>query len=68
MHFSYCTADHLFARDVLKIGPSGFGVLMGTFGTGAVVAGLLVAFLGTLITRAVYVMRFVFVFVGDGGD
>ena len=55
----------VFARDILKIGAPGYGVLMGAFGTGAVISGLLVAFWGNAAGREKYVMRFVFVFVAS---
>ena len=33
----------VFARDVLNVGSSGFGIMVGAFGAGAVFAGILVA-------------------------
>jgi MFS family permease len=38
----------VYARDVLDVGESGFGILMAAFGLGALVGGLGLAFIGTV--------------------
>ena len=47
----------IFARDVLKIGASGLGVLIGSFGVGAVLAGISIAVLGDFPKKGLWVMR-----------
>jgi MFS family permease len=53
----------VFARDILKIGASGFGILVGSFGVGAVIAGVLVALLGDFQGKGRFVVRSMFLFV-----
>jgi MFS family permease len=55
----------VFARDVLKIGASGLGVLIGSFGTGAVLGGILVAVLGDFPSKGLWVMRAFMLFVAS---
>jgi MFS family permease len=38
--FSYAVLMPVFARDIIKAGPSGFGFLMSAIGIGAIIAGL----------------------------
>ena len=54
----------VFARDILKVGASGYGVCMGAFGLGAVTAGTLVAILSDFHGKGLFVVRSVFLFVG----
>ena len=44
----------LFARDVLKVGASGYGFLMTVMGVGAVIGGVTVAGLGNLMAKGHY--------------
>jgi MFS family permease len=53
-----------FARDVLRVGSSGYGVLVASFGAGAVLAGIIVAILGDFHGKGRYVVQSVFLFVG----
>jgi MFS family permease len=52
----------VFARDVLLIGSSGLGLLIGVLGAGAVMGGLRVAFLGDFPGRERFVINNAFVF------
>jgi len=54
----------VFARDILKVGSSGFGVMVSAFGAGAVFAGILIALLGDFRGKGRFVVRSVFLFVG----
>src|SRR5882762_7258784 len=53
----------VFARDILKIGASGLGVLVASFGAGAVMAGVLVAVLGDFVGKGRFVVRSLCLFV-----
>ena len=53
----------VFARDILKVGSSGFGIMVGAFGAGAVFAGILIALLGDFRGKGRFVVRSVFLFV-----
>lgn len=53
----------VFARDILKIGASGLGVLVGAFGAGAVLGGISMAFLGNFSHKGSVVMGSTFMFV-----
>jgi predicted MFS family arabinose efflux permease len=53
----------VFARDVLKVGASGFGVLVAAFGAGAVLAGILAAILGDFRGKGRFVLRSLLLFV-----
>jgi MFS family permease len=53
----------IYARDILKIGSSGFGVLVGLFGAGAVVGAFTVAYRGDFSHKGRFVLNMVFVFV-----
>ncbi len=46
----------VFARDILQVGVRGYGTLVGSFGAGAIVAGLVVAWLGHFKRRGRFVM------------
>ncbi|OGR92517.1 MAG: hypothetical protein A2992_08590 [Elusimicrobia bacterium RIFCSPLOWO2_01_FULL_59_12] len=54
----------VFARDILKVGATGLGILVGAFGAGAVFSGILVAFLGDFRGKGLFVMRSALLFVG----
>jgi MFS family permease len=47
----------VFARDVLTIGASGLGILVGAFGAGAVAGGILVAILGDFHGKGRFVVN-----------
>jgi MFS family permease len=53
----------VFARDILNVGASGFGVLVGSFGAGAVLAGVLIALLGDFQGKGRFVVQAMFTFV-----
>lgn len=53
----------VIARDVLEIGVRGYGILVGSFGAGAIVAGLIVASLGSFQKKGRFVMTSLTVFV-----
>ncbi|MBI1747888.1 MAG: MFS transporter [Acidobacteria bacterium] len=53
----------IFARDILQIGPSGLGLLVGSFGAGAVIGGLTVAFLGNVFDKGRFIMISIFLYV-----
>jgi MFS family permease len=53
----------VFARDILHVGASGFGIMVGAFGAGAVSAGVLVAVLGDFQGKGLFVVRSVVLFV-----
>jgi MFS family permease len=53
----------VFARDILMVGSSGLGLLIGVFGGGAVVAGLRVAFLGDFPGKERFVLNHALLFV-----
>ena len=48
----------LFAKDVLNVGPSGFGFLMASMGAGAVIGGVTMAGLGDLKKKGRYFLLF----------
>lgn len=52
-----------FARDILRLGPSGLGNLMGSFGAGAVMAGFVVAYLGDFHGKERFVIANVYSYV-----
>jgi len=54
----------VFARDILHVGVRGYGVLVGSFGAGAILAGLVVAWLGNFQFKGRFVMTTLFTFVG----
>jgi predicted MFS family arabinose efflux permease len=54
----------IFARDVLHRGVEAFGMLVGSFGAGAIVAGLGVALLGNFQHKGRVVMASLWIFVG----
>jgi MFS family permease len=53
----------VFARDVLRAGATGYGILVAAFGAGAVAAGVLVALLGDFRGKGLFVLRSVGAFV-----
>jgi MFS family permease len=53
----------VFARDILKEGATGYGIMMGAFGVGAVAAGVLVAILGDFHGKGRFIMRSMCVFI-----
>jgi predicted MFS family arabinose efflux permease len=53
----------VFARDILKIGAAGYGVLVGAFGAGAVLSGILIAFLGDFSGKGRFVLIQMMLFV-----
>ncbi len=53
----------IFARDILQVGPHGLGVMVGAFGLGAILAGILVALLGDFQGKGRFVARNVLLFV-----
>jgi len=53
----------VFARDILKIGASGLGVLVGSFGAGAVLGAFYVAFLGDFNRKGHFVLNMLSLFV-----
>ena len=53
----------VFARDILKIGSSGYGLLLGSFGAGAVVGAFTVAYLGDFRQKGRFVLHMSFLFV-----
>lgn len=52
---NYATLMPAFARDVLKVGPEGLGVLMSAAGLGALVAAIAIAGLGHMFRRGAIV-------------
>ena len=52
----------LYARDILKIGASGLGGLVGSFGAGAVLGAFAVAYQGNMDHIGRFVLRMVFLF------
>src|ERR1039457_6716565 len=53
----------IFARDILKIGASGYGMLVGAFGAGAVLGAFSVAYRGDFRDKGRFVLNRVFLFV-----
>jgi len=53
----------VFARDILKIGAPGFGLLVGSLGAGAVLGAFTVAYLGDFRSKGRFVLTAVFLFV-----
>jgi MFS family permease len=52
-----------FARQVLRLDPSGLGTLMASFGMGAVLGGFVVAYLGEFAEKERFALRGEFLFV-----
>lgn len=53
----------IFARDILQVGAHGLGIMVGSFGMGAILAGILVALLGDFHGKGLFVARSVLLFV-----
>jgi MFS family permease len=53
----------VFARDILRIGPSGLGALVGALGAGAVTGGMIVAYRGDFPLKGQFVLRSFMLFV-----
>jgi predicted MFS family arabinose efflux permease len=53
----------LYARDILRIGASGLGFLVGSFGAGAVLGAFAVAYRGDFSHKGRFALRMVFLFV-----
>lgn len=62
--FPLVTLLPVFARDILKIGASGLGVLVGSFGVGAVLGGMMVALVGNFAQKGKFVLQSLFLYVG----